>query len=96
MVEWQEYTGFYTLFLATTEILNFKMYMQTLKKKNHCKCYHTLTACPFYESLYNTLGNMKQFPSQGHKNHPKIHDRDDDKTRQSRSDFQFLLVLVLS
>lgn len=24
-------------------------------------------SCPFSKSLYNTLGNMKQFNSQGHK-----------------------------
>lgn len=28
-------------------------------------------ACPFYKSLYDILGNRKQFPSQGHKSHPQ-------------------------
>lgn len=63
MVDWQECTGFYTLFLAATEILNFKMYMQMQKKKkiiaNVIPC-HTLMACLFYKSLYNNLGNNEK------------------------------------
>jgi len=34
VVEWQEHTGFYTLFLAATEMLNFKLHMQKQKKHN--------------------------------------------------------------
>lgn len=88
---------FYTSFLAATEmILNFKMHMQMQKKKIIVNGYYTLMACPFCKSLYDILGNRKQFPSQGHKNHPQIYDGHDYKTRQSRSDFHFLLVHVIS
>lgn len=37
------------------------------KKKVIVNRFHTLMSCPFSKSLYNTLGNMKQFNSQGHK-----------------------------
>lgn len=39
---------------------------------------------------------IEKIPVRATKNHPKMYDRNDDNTRQSRSNFHFLLVLSIS